>query len=247
MVFQRNETYALKNFEGPIDFLLYLIQKDEIDISDVSIREITQQFLQKLDGWKEGQIDLGAEFISTAAYLVWLKSKSLLPSYDEVELLPEEEREDPNFDVIHHLVDYCRFKEAAKDLSKRHDEQSAYFFRGTGNTIPELKKPLGIDHISLEELSGLFKEMMGRANLAKPKIYEENWRVSDKIKVLRGIFKEVVQCKMADLFSLEGSRLEWIVIFLAILELMKIGEIGVGREIATQLIVIFAKKERESP
>lgn len=239
MVFQKIETFALHNYEGPLDFLLYLIQKDEIEISSISIHEITKQFLKKLQNWKEGRLDFGAEFISTTAQLLWLKSKHLLPNDAEEELLSTDEREDPNFDVIHHLIDYCRFKEAAKNLSKREEEQNAFFFRGTGS--PEFKKPFGIDHISLEELSSLFNEMMKKAKLEIPKIYEENWKISDKIRMLRTLLKEQSQLKMTSLFPLSSTRLEWIVIFLAILELMKIGELAVGRQQNSLEIIIYSK------
>lgn len=244
MLFQKNEIFSLNNFEGPLEFLLYLIQKDEINIYDVSLRELTQQFLSKLTQWQEKRVDLGAEFIASAAYLVWLKSKTLLPVYEETEEEPisEELEEDPNFDVIHHLLDYCRFKDATKELLKRQEQQSSCFFRGAIDT-PEWKKPLGIDHISLDELSVLFKDMMSRTAHIKPKIQEENWRVSDKIRFLRVLLKEKSYINIETLFLPEKSKLEWIVIFLAILELMKIGEAGVGRETMTESIVVFAKKE----
>jgi segregation and condensation protein A len=85
--------------------------------------------------------------------------------------------------------------------------------------------------------------MMERASIAKPKIQEENWRVSDKIRAVRQLLKEQSQFQINRLFSAQGTRLEWIVTFLALLELMKIGEIGIGRETATQSIVVYTKDE----
>ncbi|MBA3722657.1 MAG: segregation/condensation protein A [Parachlamydiaceae bacterium] len=243
-MFQKQDTFALKNFEGPIDFLVYLIQREEINIYDVSLNELTKQFLVKIKEWQDKQIETGAEFIGTAAYLVWLKSKTLLPNYDEgEEALLLEEEDDPNFEIIHHLLDYCRFKQAAKELTTRQEQQSACFFRGS-NDNPEWKKPLGIDHISLDELSVLFKDMMGKASLARPIIQEENWRVGDKIRSIRQLISEQNQFNINTLFLPNRSRVEWIVIFLALLELMKIGDIGIGRESSSQSIIVFSKNER---
>jgi segregation and condensation protein A len=237
----KHDHFALANFEGPLDFLLCLIQKEEIDIYDVPIQEIIRQFMDKLKDWEEG-LEKGAEFIGTAAYLVWLKSKTLLPSLEQ-SFDSEEELEDPHFEIIHHLIDYCRFKQAAKELALRQEKQQACYFRGI--EVPEWKKPLGIDHISLEELSQLFKEMMSRAAQLPPPIQEENWRVSDKIRVIRRWLQENLSFPLALLLSPQQSRLEMIVTFLAVLELMKIGELGVGRESSTGTVLIFAKKEKE--
>lgn len=239
MVLQKNDSFALENFEGPIDFLIYLIQREEINIYDVSIQVLLQQFIQRLNEWQEHHFDNGTEFIAMMAYLVWLKSKMLLPK--EENLLPVEKIEDPHFEIIHHLIDYCRFKQAAKDLVKRQEQQSACFFRGVADT-PEWKKPLGIDHISLDELSSLFKELVKKASQTKPKIEGEDWRVADKIRDIRLLLEEEAPFHLALLFSLERSRLELIVTFLAILELMKTGEMTIGKERETQTLFIYAKK-----
>ena len=237
----KHDHFALANFEGSLDFLLCLIQKGEIDIYDIPIQALIQQFIDKLTHSEEG-FEKGVEFIATAAYLVWLKSKTLLPRHEQ-SLDLEEVIEDPNFEIIHHLIDYCRFKQAAKDLSSRQEKQQACYFRGI--EVPEWKKPLGIDHVSLEELSQIFKEMMSRAVHTEPKIQEEIWRVSDKIRAIRHWLHERSLFPLAMLLSPHQSRPEIIVIFLAILELMKMGELAVGREHASPTLLIFAKREEE--
>lgn len=238
----KHDHFALDNFEGSLDFLICLIQREEIEIYDVPIQEIIQQFILQLNKSEES-LEKGAEFIGTAAYLVWLKSKTLLPRNEQSEI-EEEIVEDPHFEIIHHLIDYCRFKQAAKELSFRQEKQQACYFRGID--APEWKKPLGIDHVSLEELSQLFKEMMSKAAQITPQIQEENWRVSDKIRSIRLLLKENSTFPFVDLFSTQQSRPEMIVIFLAILELMKIGELAVGREQSSASLWIFAKRESES-
>lgn len=236
----KNDHYALDNFEGTLEFLLCLVQKEEIDIYDVPIQNLIQQFIQKFSDREEG-LDDGAEFIGIASYLILLKSKTLLPSHDQEPLALEEAIEDPHFEIIHHLIDYCRFKQAAKELAARQDKQQGCYFRGI--EPPEWKKPFGIDHVSLEELSQLFIEMMERASQAKPLIQEENWRVADKIRLIRRWLQENASFHFSKLMSPDKTRPEIIVIFLAVLELMKIGELAVGKDRSTGALVVLAKRE----
>lgn len=237
----KNDHFALANFEGSLEFLLCLIQKEEIDIYEVPIQDIIQQFIHKLSHLEEESLEKGAEFIGLASYLVWLKSKTLLPSAEEAPEL-EEVIEDPHFEIIHHLIDYCRFKQAAKELAVRQEKQQACYFRGI--ELPEWKKPLGIDHVSLDELSQLFKEMMSRAVQNPPPIQEETWRVSDKMREIRRRLQDRSNFSLGLLLSPQQTRLEIIVIFLAILELMKSGEIAVGREQESKTLLIIPKKEK---
>lgn len=226
-----NSTFTLNNFEGTIRFLLYLIQKGEVEIFDIPIHELTHQFLEK-----EAQlIEEGSEFIGVAAYLVWLKSKRLLPQDEQEDTLPEEE--DPHFEIIHHLVEYSRFKQAAKELAKRHEKQMGLYFRGA-TALPEAKKPLGIDHISLDELSNVFQEMLKRAVPKHAPIEDEPWTVSDKIKYVAALIDQKTEVEFQTLFTADKSRIEWIVTFLAILELMKMGKLVVKRDSQNQELVI---------
>lgn len=219
----QHDHFALSNFEGTLDFLLCLLQKEEIEISDVPLQEIMHQFLFKLAEIESGQLERGAEFVGVASYLVWLKSKMLLPQEPHSLNLEEALFEDPHFEIIHHLVDYCHFKRAAKELSVEQEKQQKSYFRGTESL--EWKKPLGIDHLSLEDLSLLFREILKRREQCPPPIEEETWRVSDKIFFIRMKIKQESVIPFNDLFESSKSRLECIVIFLAILELIKMGEI----------------------
>lgn len=223
----KQDTFALENFEGPIDFLLYLIQKDEMDIYEVPIQDLIQQFINKLQEWNEKHLDRGAEFIGTAAYLVWLKSKMLLPKHEEENKEELEQEEDPRFEIIHHLIDYCRFKQLSKDLIVRQDQEQAIFYRGTPPV--ESKKPSGLDNLSLENLAVVFNSLIARAGITIQQIHPENFKVSDKIRLIRLRLKTDTSFALESLFSVEQCRMEWIVLFLALLELMKLGEACVGR------------------
>lgn len=219
-------TFSIDNFEGPLDLLWHLISRQEIDIYEVSVHQITQQFTEKCSEIEDG-FDQGAEFIAWAATLMWLKSKTLLPVHEQpVDLSIEED--DPRFEIIYHLMDYCRFKQAAKDLSERELQQSAFYHRGVDSI--EERKFLGIDHLSLDDLASLFRDILSKASVHTGVIQEEVWRVTDKIRALRYLINEKQNIPFTVLFSASMSREELIVTFLALLELMKSGEARVLRD-----------------
>ncbi|MEM1281948.1 MAG: segregation/condensation protein A [Chlamydiota bacterium] len=232
---KKDEAYSvrLENFEGPLEFLLYLVQKNELDIYDVRLVRIVNQFIDEM---KSPNIDLGAEFIGTLASLLWLKSKMLLPKHEQVGQ-EDEDGPDPHFDVIHQLIDYCQFKEAGQALVVREKEQNAYFPRGVSGDI-ELKKPLGIEHLCIEDLASLFQDILIKCEANKGQVHEEHFRVSDKIRLIRRIVKSGERILFRQLFTPEKCKDELIVTFLAILELMKIGEAFVYKDLATQQIFI---------
>ena len=118
----------LEVFEGPLDLLLYLIKRDEIDIYDISLERITKQYLEYLQAFKELNIDIAGEFIVMAANLIYLKSRGLLP----VDQQPPDEdaaEDDPRWDLIRQLIEYKKFKEAAAGLQQREIEQERIFAR----------------------------------------------------------------------------------------------------------------------
>lgn len=229
-----SETFALENFEGPLEFLLHLIQKNEIEIYDVQIRKITEQYLQRLEEQLDPDIETGAEIIGTTAWLLWLKSKTLLPKHEQV-VSEEELEQDPRFEILHHLIDYCRFKEAAKELTSLEAKQNAYFRRGCME-ISGLKKNLGIEHLTLEEITVLFSQIAQKASSQKGAIVEETWRVADKIHDLKDLMQKNAPVPLDVLFSENKCREELIVIFLAILELMKSGLISVIKDLSNETI-----------
>jgi len=232
-------TITLDVFEGSFDFLIHLIQKSEIEATDVSLHKIIEQYLEKQDVDSEFHLDCGAEFIGTAASLLWLKSRSLLPQIEQLQI-SEETVQDPQFDIIHQLMDYCRFKQAAKELTQLEYKQSAFYPRGSEAIDP--KKTLGIEHISLEDLASLFQQILFRAKDHQGNVLDEAWKVSDKISHIQSLFIQNDRIIFYDLFSQEMSRVELIVIFLAILELMKSGELRVINDLVMQQVIILSTK-----
>lgn len=232
--------YTLDNFEGPIPLLLQLVQKSEIDISEIFLHLLTGQFPEKSDE----RVDEGAEFISVISMLLWLKSRALLPEEEAPPIILEDEESSP-LSLIPHLIEYCRFKEISKELNEREYQQSAFFSRGN-NLLddPLVKKPLGIEHVSLEDFGQLFQQVLRKAQSRIGVIHEEIWRVADMIALLRAKLSANKRVPFEELFPISNFKEELIVTFLAILELMKQGELKIIKETKTQEIWAEAHEPR---
>src|SRR5437879_13535841 len=140
----------LEVFEGPLDLLLYLIKRDEIDIYDISIERITRQYLEYLQAFKELKIDIAGEFVVMAANLIYLKSRSLLPA-DQQPPDEEADEDDPRWDLIRQLIEYKKFKEAAAQLQARAREQERIFKRDGGSPDAEIT-PLRLGEVGILQL-----------------------------------------------------------------------------------------------
>lgn len=232
-------TFTLDNFEGPLDLLFHLIQKNEIDIYNISINRITEQYKELIDDLQKLCVESGAEFIGLAASLLWIKSKMLLPR-DEQGSPEEAEQLESEFAIIHQLIDYCRFKDAAQELSSRESKQQGFYLRGSDPDQQAPKKPIGIEHLSIQDFASVFQQLIEKATSAKKLIEEDKWQVSDKVSLLRALLIKTEMLPIATLFSEGSCKEELIVLFLAILELMKLGEIKVAKETSTQSIVILS-------
>jgi segregation and condensation protein A len=219
-----SQTISLNNFEGPLDLLLHLIQKNEINIYDVQIQTITAQFLELLTSLVESRVDVGAEFLSTTATLLLLKSQKLLPKpileVDGIE-------EDPRFTLIHHLLEYCRFKELAKQLLEKEERELAHYTRGAYQPVQEPKNDSSVlESLSLSQLEAVFRGILERqAAKVSSVIPDERWQLSDKITWISSELSLQKKLSFEQLFTLEKPKEELIVIFLAILELMKCDQV----------------------
>ena len=148
----------LEIFEGPLDLLLYLIKRDELDIYDISLERITQQYLEYLQAFKELNIDVAGEFVVMAANLIYLKSRSLLPADQQP---PEEDvdEDDPRWDLIRQLIEYKKFKEAASHLQARELEQERIFARIGDGIVPEMM-PLHLGEVGIFQLINAFQNVI---------------------------------------------------------------------------------------
>ena len=215
-------------FEGPLDLLLYLIKKDEVDIQSISIERITHQYLDYINTFKLLNIDIASEFIVMAANLMYLKSRTLLPKSEQP---PEEdiEEDDPRWELIRQLIEYKKFKDAAGFLSQKEIEQEGSFAHQADaseqvdNTIPQLAEA------SIFDLIRAFQNVLKRfeqSDLLRD-IVDDRFTVSEQIDMLMKRLKPGESLRFESLFRDASSKSEVITTFLALLELMKLNQFAV--------------------
>ncbi|WP_223702462.1 segregation/condensation protein A [Sutcliffiella deserti] len=218
-------------FEGPLDLLLHLINRLEIDIYDIPVAQITEQYLFYIHTMKELQLDIASEYLVMAATLLEIKSKMLLPKHEE-ELLDEDEEfgeyeEDPREELMNRLIEYRKYKEAADDLKELEEERS-HIYTKPPSDLSELMKNVEPEavklDVSLYDMLGALQKLMRRKKLQKPmqtRITRQEIpiekRMVELIEDLR-LFKG--RKHFFDLFP-ESSKEYIVVTFLAILELLK--------------------------
>ncbi|HEV2046426.1 MAG TPA: segregation/condensation protein A [Chthoniobacterales bacterium] len=216
----------LEIFEGPLDLLLYLIKRDEIDIYDISIERITRQYLEYLQAFKELNIDVAGEFVVMAANLIYLKSRSLLPVDQQP---PEEdaEEDDPRWDLIRQLIEYKKFKEAAAQLHVRELEQERIFVRDGGSSAVVADAPLRLREVGIFELIHAFQNVIKRVDAREDlcEIFGERFSVSEKIDMILQRVGQGAAVRFSDLFGEIVSRVEIVVTFLALLELIRLKQV----------------------
>ncbi|WP_242990236.1 segregation and condensation protein A [Acetobacterium bakii] len=214
---------SLEGFEGPLDLLIHLIQKNKIDIYDIPISEITKQYLSQIQVWKKLDMEVASEFIVMAARLLEIKSRMLLPK-DEVE---SENEEDLQARLIRQLVEYKIFKEISAYLGTREQRELCAIYRDPEYIpINEDKEPLVLDPMALmQSFKGLLllKEEDREAIVPPQKIIRELFNVEEKITEITAA---LVQCGQAGLSFSELlhpfiSRDEVVVTLLALLEMVK--------------------------
>ena len=216
----------LEVFEGPLDLLLYLIKKDEIDIYDIPIEHITKQYLDYLQMFKILDLDVAGEFVVMAANLIYIKSRSLLPVHQQP---PEENAEeaDPRWELVRQLIEYKKFKDAAGHLQQREVARENLFSRIPEKPDFQAERPMG--EVSIFDLINAFQTVLKRVNKKEDlrEIFEENFTVSDKIDLIVKMMASGVPLKFTELFAQAASRTEVVVTFLAVLELIRLKQLRV--------------------
>ena len=219
---------SLEIFEGPLDLLLYLIKKDEVDIYEVSIERITDQYLEYIDTFKILNIELASEFIVMAANLMYIKSRTLLPRNEQA---PEEDidEEDPRWELIRQLVEYKKFKDAANYLEKREVENQKFYSAEQlfCDDLEEEGEPIvnvGIFEL-IQAFQGVLKRFDDEDDLTE--IADDRFTVSDKIDYLITNVSKGQKVKFYQLFEEASTKSEVLVTFLALLELIRLNEFQV--------------------
>ena len=218
-------TFRLEGFEGPLDLLLHLIQKNELDIFNIPIALITEQYLEYLQLLKVLNLDMAGEYLLMASTLLHIKSKMLLPKSSEGE---EEEEEDPRAELIRRLLEYQKYKQAAVELEKRPLLDRDVFIRlVAAESEPELEEEK--IEVNLFELLEAFRKVLERV---KPEAFHqvimEHLSVEDKIQeILTLLGKENRSMAFHRLFPEQASRRVVVITLLAILELVKMKRIRI--------------------
>lgn len=216
---------SLPAFQGPLDLLLHLIQRDEIDIYDIPIAHITRQYLDTLELMQELDLELAGEFLVMAATLMRIKARMLLPP-----VVSEEEEEDPRDSLVRQLLEYRRFKEAARDLERLESDRRLLWERGAPAQLedPEAGE---LVPVSLFRLLDALKKALERS---KPEIVHtiqaETISLEEAIAVLRERLRERPRLLFEEVLDEFETRLEKITAFLGLLELLKQGAVNVVQE-----------------
>lgn len=212
-------------FEGPLDLLLYLIKKDEVDIQAISIERITKQYLDYIDTFKMLNIDLASEFIVMAANLMYIKSRTLLPKSVQP---PEEdmEEDDPRWELIRQLIEYKKFKDAAGFLSRKESEQEDFYANMPEKKAPPADEDEPLPDVNIFDLIRAFQNVLKRFEESTDlgDIVDDRFTVADKIEYLLDHIETGGSVKFSSLFAQATSKTEVIVTFLAVLELMKMNQ-----------------------
>ena len=222
-------------FEGPMDLLVHLIKKNEVDIYDIPIALITKQYLDYIQWLKSMNIELAGDFVVMAATLTQVKSKMLLPANED-----DENQEDPRQEITRPLMEYLQLKSAADDLAGRtllgkdtftRDHYDEDFLIGQGEDMIK---------IGLFELIDAFQKIL--KNISSDHLVDltaDSISVKDRISEIVDIFEKQNSVTFNELFSLKADKSDVIVTFLAILEMVKLNLVRMAQHVQTGIIRLF--------
>jgi segregation and condensation protein A len=231
-----NREYQVKLsvFEGPLDLLLYLVTKAEVDITEIQVSEIAAQYLEYLDLMRELNIDIASEYLHMAATLVRLKARELLPPAPTEDAAQEEgiyNREQ----LIAQLLEYKKYKEAAGALKTYEAEQFGTFGKGTAEEQEEGRveaDQVNLGALGIFDLLSAFKRILDRLAEQPPGevLHGEEVAIDDCIEHILGTLADVEEVPFEELFRHDRRRMYLVVTFMALLELIKMQEISFRQE-----------------
>jgi segregation and condensation protein A len=220
-------------FEGPLDLLLYLIRKDEVSIYDIPIARITGQYLEYLRAMQELDIAVAGEFLVMAATLIQIKSQMLLPRDPDA---PEQDAEDPRAELVYQLLEHQKFKGAANTLHQKALIESATFTRGdedTDRSNPEVSA-------TVFQLFEVFREVLERKRaITEIEIARDEMTMAEKIGEIKMMLVDRGEVTAREVFERARSRREMVLVFLALLELVKELEIRIAQsEMFGEIVIV---------
>ena len=229
----------LEVFEGPLDLLLHLIEKNKIDIYDIPIVEITDQYMEYIHAMEREDLGVMSEFMVMAATLLDIKCKMLLPK----EVNEEGEEEDPREELVQKLLEYKMYKYMSYELKDYMDNAAGVFFRTPDlpDEVLKYKEPVDpselLEGLTLQKLNSIYQSILKRQEAKIDpirskfgKIEQEEVSLDEKMMDLRTYAQEHATFRFSELMQEQKGKIQMIVTFLAVLELMKTGELTVVQE-----------------
>jgi segregation and condensation protein A len=231
-------------FEGPLDLLLHLVKKNEVDLSDIPVATITDQYMAYLDLLQQLDLDVAGEYLVMAATLLHLKSRMLLPADETTE---EEEGEDPRAELVRQLLEYQRFKETAEMLDRRDLLNRDVFARMPARDETEAEQDIVYD-VSLGDLLDALQEVLKR--VAPEVIHEvilEQVSLRERLCFVLDVLRERSEAVFIDLFPTGTTRLQILMTFLALLELIRTRMVRVRQDEPFGPVIITLAVSADAP
>lgn len=217
--------YKLESFEGPLDLLLHLINKNKVNIYDIPIVEITAQYLEAIDDFGDETLENMSEFLVLASQLLYIKSKMLLPKNEE------DDEEDPREDLARRLIEYQKYKEASQELRKKEFWSRYMIFRESEHIdfpIPEYDKQHSVDEL-IDAFNAIYARKLRQQKPQKKAfsgiVGREKVSVEDMVEKICKMLANTPKLKFGLIFKQDDSKPEMIATFMAILEMIKLSRI----------------------
>ena len=233
---------SLNNFEGPMDLLLHLIKKENMDIMDINIEEIANQYLEYIESAQNLNLDISSEYLVLAAELIEIKSSSLLPKHEVEE---DEYEEDPRENLIKRLIEYKKYKEITPNF-KELEEMRRELYTKVPSDLKEYQnneETINYGDLSLELLTEAFKKFLDRKQDEKPlntKITKKEYSVSARSREIKDILRLKKNVEFEELFEIVTK--DYVVVtFLSIMSLAKKGEIDIKQDDNFSRIILSLK------
>ena len=226
---------VLEAFEGPLDLLMHLIEKEKVDIYDIPIAKITDQYIEYFKTMQSIDLNVTSEFLVMAATLLEIKSKMLLPSSSKEDEQLEIEEIDPREELVRRLLEYKKFKAAAEDLRAKGDIQSKVFFKPKEELEEFIEQDFELEKVDFKELFVAYINVLNRSKdnikeINLTEIQRDELTIEDCMDNLGNLIKEKKRIKFEELFDDDITKTRVVVIFLSILELIKLKKIKVIQE-----------------
>jgi len=215
----------LENFEGPLDLLLYFIKRDKIDIYDIPITDITNEYIQVIDEAKKLDVSIAGEFLFMASMLLRIKTQMLLPRKIDEEGL---DIDDPRIDLVAQLIEYKKYRNIAHQLKNLHEDNKDSFFRSSAKVVYDQSPEVSdfLKEVSLFDISKIFKDAIDNAPAQDSfKIYKEIVSLKEQKNFIIESFKGNKVVSLKKIVKKLETKIEIIVTFLALLEMIKQSEI----------------------